>query len=108
MKTKTINTFILIIAILLLSNVSFSQSNKQNIVATQKATTVTQQSGYVTMEEVPTTALPPELINRVVLSYKKPNFERAYQIVKSNRVVGFEVEFTTGSKYNVLRYQLQN
>lgn len=107
---KALNILILVIVIIFLSNVSFSQtanSNLDDLAFTSQNDSFNQQNS-TTLEEVPTSALPSELINRIVLSYEKPSFKKAFQVVESGKVVGYEVEFISNSKYNILRYQLKN
>ena len=75
--------------------------------ATKKTTTITEMSGYV-KEEIPTAVLPIELIDKVAQKYSTPTFGHAYQLVRSDEVVGFEVEFMVGDKSEILQYKLQS
>lgn len=108
MKTTT---HIIILATTFFLQIGISQAQNQDVQMQDKntkITTITQQSGYVTKEEIPPAVLPVALIDKVAQTYSKPTFGRAYQLVRSDEIVGFEVEFMDGNKFKVLQYKLQN
>jgi hypothetical protein len=106
MKT-TARTICITSVIIFLSLTVSAQNTAHDLSKSKIHKTITEQSGLI-KEEVPAAVVPYEFIEHLAKTYNQPNFEKVYQLLQSDKVVGFEVEFTAENKYKIVQFDIKD